>query len=325
MFDVLPTGCLTSSNGIIVLVFRERSHFNLQRGWRTLMSLKSFACTVAACCLLAAPAFAQPSLSINLVNNMGAPTLDANGNWQWQLVADPDDTFYALPGNLGNSVAIEGGLTLAGSNYVSSTLGANFDQANPGQPIFGTETISADIGLPEGLQAIDNNIFFAYGSNLLPSDAPVTALTVIANGPATDAMFGTTTTTLSLLGVLGTGAQASISQTTAAGPPATSTSAFYDMTVSYTATPGDANLSGGVATGDLAILAGAFGSTGASWATGDFNGDGSVGTADLAILAGNFGAASGTISASLALSGSTVAIGMIMVGLAFAARRYTTR
>ncbi|MEO0588476.1 MAG: dockerin type I domain-containing protein, partial [Planctomycetota bacterium] len=63
---------------------------------------------------------------------------------------------------------------------------------------------------------------------------------------------------------------------------------------------GDANLDGAVGTPDLAILAGAFGQSGQTWATADFSGNGTVDTADLAILAGNFGAEVSLVSTSVA-------------------------
>ncbi|MEO0588088.1 MAG: PEP-CTERM sorting domain-containing protein [Planctomycetota bacterium] len=67
--------------------------------------------------------------------------------------------------------------------------------------------------------------------------------------------------------------------------------------------PGDANLDGNVDTGDLAILAGNFGSVGtAQWTTASFNGDADVDTADLAILAGNFGQSLGAAVASAAVA-----------------------
>ncbi|MFA6133371.1 MAG: dockerin type I domain-containing protein [Phycisphaerae bacterium] len=54
--------------------------------------------------------------------------------------------------------------------------------------------------------------------------------------------------------------------------------------------PGDANNDLKVSTGDLALLAGNWGTqSGATWAGGDFNGDGAVTTGDLSLLAGNWG------------------------------------
>ncbi|MEO0587494.1 MAG: PEP-CTERM sorting domain-containing protein [Planctomycetota bacterium] len=91
---------------------------------------------------------------------------------------------------------------------------------------------------------------------------------------------------------------------------------------------GDANYDGAVDTGDLAILAGNFGTLGGvTWIGGNFNGDGNVDTGDLAILAGNFGATAPVAAAASAVVVPEPAAGLLAaIGLLAAAarRRQTT-
>ncbi|MEM6332315.1 MAG: dockerin type I domain-containing protein [Planctomycetota bacterium] len=89
---------------------------------------------------------------------------------------------------------------------------------------------------------------------------------------------------------------------------------------------GDANYDGVVNTGDLAILAANFGTTGGiTWTQGNFNGDGSVNTGDLAILAANFGAtepATAPINAASAAVPEPATAALAALGLlALATRR----
>ncbi|MEO0588087.1 MAG: PEP-CTERM sorting domain-containing protein, partial [Planctomycetota bacterium] len=100
----------------------------------------------------------------------------------------------------------------------------------------------------------------------------------------------------------------------------TYTADSVDLTIAVAA---DANLDLAVDTSDLAILAGAFGSTGQTWASADFNGDGAVDTADLAILAGNFGVNAspvGALTTAAVPEPGTLAL-LAIGGLAVATRR----
>jgi hypothetical protein len=63
-------------------------------------------------------------------------------------------------------------------------------------------------------------------------------------------------------------------------------SAYEVMFIGYTA--GDANGDHMVDGGDLALMGGAWNSSGQTWGTGDFSGDGMVDGGDLALLGGNW-------------------------------------
>jgi hypothetical protein len=60
-------------------------------------------------------------------------------------------------------------------------------------------------------------------------------------------------------------------------------------TLDFWSLTGDVNRDRAVNSSDFALLAGAFGETGASYGRGDLNGDGAVNTADFTLLAANFG------------------------------------
>jgi hypothetical protein len=89
---------------------------------------------------------------------------------------------------------------------------------------------------------------------------------------------------------------------------------IYLASCDYDALPGDANLDDVVDVGDLGILAGHWGQSGAiDWGDADFNHDGVVDVGDLGILAGNWGTSQTSVPEPTGI--------MVLVGLAILRRR----
>ncbi len=104
--------------------------------------------------------------------------------------------------------------------------------------------------------------------------------------------------------------------------------AYAKLTLPRSFRGGDANKDGLVNLQDFNVLAGNFGSTGASWTQADFNGDHLVNLQDFNILAGNFGLSgsplgttAGDWSALAAAVPEPSVLGLLGLGVGFIARR----
>lgn len=259
------------------------------------MSWKSLV-TASLLCVVASPVFAAPSLSIT------SGGLDATtGEWIWNVSVTPTAT--------GTPLAVELGLTANGAlKSVANATPATWDYANPGTQIFNWETKYGTPLFPEGIEAnctgctvtngatqggnkttvvngTLNQIFAALGSIDLTSGAATQVLTVRTAGPTNSAL----TSSLTLSGAYtGSARIAEMNGATAAN--------FKGFTGVATRTikSGDANLSGTVDVGDLAILGANYNTTGKNWTKGDFTGDGAVNVGDLAVLGANYNQSGGS-------------------------------
>jgi hypothetical protein len=128
-------------------------------------------------------AFAAPNLSI-------VPEGLQNGNWVWRVDLEPD---FALAPD-GSPLAFELGFRLTGAPLLSATIinPSEFDDPNPGNPIFGWEvgTVGFCNGIPNscpvGLQinTATDEIFAAYGSVDFPTPGARHFLEIVTQGPA---------------------------------------------------------------------------------------------------------------------------------------------
>jgi hypothetical protein len=234
-------------------------------------------------CVLVSPAFATPGLVIDLVRSGGGlPVLDANGDWQWIVSVDPDETTFIdsgpdgdPPNTVGGSYAIEIGLELTGASLVGATVNTtNFDHEN-----FGDSPYAFGENPDQGLTISGNQLFAALGSTFFSDGAPKEVMTITTTGPSTTGP--NLTTTIEWLGAYGGNARIAETNTN------------YDTfvgSISKTVHAGDANIDGNVNGLDLAILAANFGAaSGKHWNTADYDGNTAVNGLDLAVLAGNFG------------------------------------
>jgi hypothetical protein len=188
------------------------------------MTSKILLATATLLCAVASPVFAQPQLT-------AVPGGLEAGNWVWQVDITPD----LLLGGGSTPMALEMGFRLTGSPLVSATNinPTQWDQANPGLPIFGWETISDTDGdgtietngddEPVGLQSntTTSEIFAAYGSINLTTPGPKPFLRIEALGPDNG---GSTSSTIEWLGVYAVG-HGRIAQLIAGG----TTSANFDI------------------------------------------------------------------------------------------------
>ena len=256
------------------------------------MYWKKLACLVV-CALWAIHAQAVPTLQIT---NVG---LDFNGNWIWNVGVTPDTAFFSNnpPNGTGGSIAVELGLTAsgkpAGTNFVSATpavITANVQSLNPGNVIFGWETLTdVDPGPgmnlhPVGVQAsqINSQIFAALGTDYFTGGGSKPILTVTTRGPST-----TTGLTSSLM----LSGESIIAQN---DPNSTNdTFNFAAGSASRSVLAGDSDLSGVADFTDLQIQQVNFNQAGKNWATGDLDGSGTTDIADFQILEQNFNQSGG--------------------------------
>jgi hypothetical protein len=152
----------------------------------------------------ASAAFAAPSLSVT-------PGGLQDGNWVWTVEMEPD---FALSPT-GSPLAFELGFRLTGAELLSATITnpSQFDDANPGNVIFGWEALtvlggSGNCGsgipgsCPVGLQLnpAEDEIFAAYGSIDFATPGQRQFLKIVAQGPANG---GETSSTIEWLGAYG--------------------------------------------------------------------------------------------------------------------------
>ncbi len=225
------------------------------------MSWKSFACVAALSALIATPAFAVPTISVDLVRNgSGIAQLDANGDWQWELTVTTDAA---------GSTASELEAFFTDSDLITAAIGnaTVFDTPNPTPSTLSFVTTNAVV--PGGIASSGNEAVIAIGSvDVAAGDYLLATFTTV--GPAT---LGSLSSTVSVAG--------NVAQLEANNAVASS----------YTATAytGDINLDGVVNFTDITLFSPNFNqATTAGWKAGDFNGDGTVNFTDVTLLSPNF-------------------------------------
>jgi hypothetical protein len=235
-------------------------------------------------CVLAVPAFATPGLVVDLVRSGGLPVLDSNGDWQWIVSVDPDETTFVdsgpsgdPPNTVGGSYAVEIGMTLTGASLVSATVNTtNFDKENFGESPFAFGENPLD-----GLTVSGNQLFAALGSTFFSDGAPKELMTITTSGPST---VGPNLTT----GISWGGAYNIDHTLGGANARIAETNSNYDTfagSISKTALAGDTNLNGAVTIADFGAMQPHIGAAGFKiWTQGDFNGTHTVTIADFGIL-----------------------------------------
>lgn len=236
-------------------------------------------------CVVVSPAFAAPTLTVDLVRSGGLPVLDASGNWQWAVSVSPDATLFTNsgpsgtpPNTLGGSVAVELGFTAAtvNGNLVGVTKNAtNFPSDNPGTPIGAGFPVNTNT-TATGVQILGNNASVNLGSTFFTAGTPQQVAIITTKGPSST---GSLSTNLSWSGAYsGNGriAQAGVNNDTFSG------------SLTKTVLGGDVNLNGTVNIADFGILQTNFNQSGKHWQDGDINGNGTVNIADFGILQTNF-------------------------------------
>ena len=223
--------------------------------WKSLVS-------AGLMCIVASPVLAAPTLSVTYDG------MDA-GNHLWNVSVTPDVADTPL--------AFELGFRSLGGNITNvQAINPPLDTENPGNPIFGWETLT-DVGggnmKPEGIQfgnaGNEDEAFVAYGSDLLSAATDI--LTITTQGSVTDLAFGGIYNANGTMGTPGTDFLTGlVAQLDAGG---TNSVNFYGF-------------SGSVPVG------------GGGFIPGDFDGGGAVEGADLSLLLGNWGNDVATIPAT---------------------------
>ncbi|MEX2307247.1 MAG: PEP-CTERM sorting domain-containing protein [Pirellulales bacterium] len=248
--------------------------------WKSLVS-------AGLLCVLASPAFAQPTLRV-----VNGPALNAQGDWVWTVSIEP--SFAATP------VAAELGFDANRAVVGTPTDGALFDGAeteNPGTDIFNAAVDDdwenwGTSGFPEGVQVGGTNneqVYSALGSEDVLPDSPAqsTYLTIVTTGP----QAGTLTGSLQVLGAYGTGGdEGRIAELT--GATTSANYRGYVGTATRTVKQGDINLNNFADDSDFGIFLGNYepgvGSKTGNWSIGDFNRDGFVDDSDFGIFLGGY-------------------------------------
>jgi hypothetical protein len=265
------------------------------------MSWKSFV-TAGLLCVLASPAFAAPTVQIVPGGTFANNHLDANGNWVWKVrlsqsnpIVDVDGAGPITPGS---PLAAELGFSATGSGLLSASVNAtDFDDPNPGNVIFGWETLTNLMGTgdcdsptpgncPVGLQTnlTTDQVFAAFGSvDYLNDSDGKDFLTIITDGP----LVGSLASTLTMRGTYGAGNNmgriAELGNNVGAGTPSFNYDT-YAGAFARTAQEGDADLNGVTNFFDLQTLLGNYNTSGKQWYHGDSTGDGTVNFFDLQAL-----------------------------------------
>jgi hypothetical protein len=266
-------------------------------------------------------------------NAQGSGHLDAAGNWVWTVQVTPDLTL--VPDASGTPVAIEAGFASTSTGAVAgqgSVIQASrnpaggtgsFDTVNPGAVVFGTWQTGALLDAnsnnrPTGIQANcpggscalgadsyttnsvtggANQVFAALGSVNFTTAGAKNVMNITTKRPVVTAGSPTTTTTIKVSGVYGTGStNARLTQVTGLTGTTYTTSNFdtfggnsYSFTMN--ARGGDTDLDGDIDNNDFSTLFTNFlPSPGVKqWYQGDYNGDNVVDGNDFSILFTNFG------------------------------------
>jgi hypothetical protein len=239
------------------------------------MSWKNFA-SFALAALLASPVVAAPTLTV-VGAGTGAASLNAQGNWVWNVRVAAD---AALIAGGSSSLAVEAGFTAATANSGLVSIptliaGSVFDTANPGNSPF-----AAPInGVQNGIVSNGNNAFAAYGSSPVNNGNANNFIQIITRGPAV-AAGRSLTSSVAVSGAYSGGARVAQEGVNYTIPA---------FSVSRTVLGGDVNLNGTVDFSDFQILSSNFSGSGI-WTGGDLDGTGTVNFSDFQILSSNFGA-----------------------------------
>ena len=286
------------------------------------MSWKSFV-TAGLLCVLATPAFAQPTMGIVPGGTAASGRLNASGQWVWTVQVTP--AVGLVPDASGTPIGVELGFTssstgaVAGQgNVISAARNAtNFDTLNPGATIFSAwQTTTnglidtASNNRPTGLQlnapgvgatagnsyttnssvsGSANQVFAALGSVNFTTATPKSVLNLTVEKPKVTIASPITTTKIQVGGVYGTGStNGRIVQVTGGTAPNYTTSNFDTFSQSYTQTArgGDSDLNGANDFSDYqSHLFLNYNQPGTfTWLDGDFEGDGDVDFNDYQIL-----------------------------------------
>jgi hypothetical protein len=254
------------------------------------MSWKSLV-TAGLLCALATPVFAAPSIVLNKGGSVANSFLNPAGNWVWTVSIDPDQS--EVPDATGTPLAAEFGIVITEGSYIPGSAqiinGATWDFANPGNVIFGWETLtplggsgdclSGDPGdCPVGLQVEPigndgtiNEIFVSYGSVNTTLDTPIGILQFETTGPRNGALGSR----IELTGAYGANDDARVAQIdggTPGGPYTTANFAIEDQFRRHLAGIGDLDLKGAVDGNSLLLFFQNYPTAaGAEWQNGNFD------------------------------------------------------
>jgi len=269
------------------------------------MTLKSILSVAVAATLFATTAMAQ-TISVDLARVGGIAQLDAAGNWVWEVTLNTDAD--------GGAAAVEFGATFSDADVISGAVtttgegGGDVETANPGNVIYGWETLNGD-GNPEGLQVdpaqgTNGQAFYAHGTGILAGSSSLLLGTFTTDGPST---LGSLTSSINIEnGVIGESDGSTAA--TASG--------------SATAYGGDANLDGLVNFDDVLVVSPNFGSSVTNgWAGADFTGEGDVNFDDILVLSPNFGTSQPGGAPITTPEPGTFALLSLVLALAGASRR----
>lgn len=276
------------------------------------MSWKSFL-TAGLLCVLASPAFADPTVQAVAGGTEASSNLNAAGDWVWTVRLSQSSPIHDVDGvgelPEGSPLGAELGFSATGAGLVSASANTtDYDTPNPGAPIFGWETYSDTNGdlvidstpptddEPVGLQTdlAADQVFAALGSVDYLSDADgKDFISIVTAGPSTTSAATLSVTTITMSGAYaGLGRIAELGHDVGAGVPSFNTDT-YGGSVTRQAKAGDVNLDGSISGGDFGILQTNFSINDGNrqWYHGDFNGDGDVSGGDFGFMQTNFGPA----------------------------------
>jgi hypothetical protein len=262
------------------------------------MSWKSLV-TAAVLCVIASPAFAAPTLSVDKGGNRSTNYLtDAVGNegqMVWNVKIAPTDPIPTGSSPLGAELGftVSANSSLAGASNLSTGAGDDFDTVNPGTSIFGWEVTggAATNGKPEGLQTNPGTrqVFSALGSVIYSSTGAKDYIQIRTGRPSVvDATNDESTYSITTSGAYG--GKGRIAEAAVGTPPSVNHD-NYNNVFNRTVRGGDTDLDGDIDFDDFGILFGQYSLTpGAQqWYDSDYNGNLDVDFDDFGILFGNYG------------------------------------